>query len=237
MKKDLCELIVVIDESGSMSSVRDDTIGGYNTFVETHKKLPGEARLTLVKFNSDYEIVHDGVDIKDVPLMTDATYMPSSMTALLDAIGKTIDTVGNRLAKTPEEERPEKVIFFIITDGAENVSKEYTSKQVKEKTTHQKEKYGWEFIFMGADQDAWGTSRGMGITNAVNYSQHDMGKTIKGMAYFSSNMRSKSVNTSLENYNLSEEQLDAKLSYIQTHGVVDPTADPAVTMDPIYPSK
>lgn len=229
MKKDLCELIVVIDESGSMSSVRGDTIGGYNTFVETHQKLPGEAKLTLVKFNSNYEIVHDGVDVKDVPPLTEATYIPSDMTALLDAIGKTIDTVGKRLAKTPEDERPEKVIFAIITDGAENVSKEYTQEQVKQKTTHQREKYGWEFIFMGADQDAWGNGRGMGVTSSVNFTQRDMGKTIKGLSHFSSNMRSKSANTSLENYNLSEAELDTKLAYIQTHGVVDPTADPAVS--------
>ena len=229
MKNDLCELIVVIDESGSMSSVRGDTIGGFNTFLETHQKLAGEARLTLVKFNSNYYLVHDGVNVKDVPLLTEASYIPSDMTALLDAIGKTIDTVGKRLAATPEEERPEKVIFMIITDGAENVSTEYTKEQVKDKTTHQREKYGWEFIFMGADQDAWGNGRGMGVNNSVNFTQHDMGKTLKGMSYMSSNMRAKSANTSLENYNLSEKELDAKLAYVATHGVVDPTADPTVT--------
>jgi len=215
MKKDLCELIVIIDESGSMSSVVNDTIGGFNTFLETHQAMEGEAKLTLVKFDTKYEIVHNGVDIKNVPKLDKSLYYPGGMTALLDAVGKTIDTVAKRLDDTPEEERPEKVIVMIITDGEENSSKEYKLKQIKSKIELQINTYKWEFVFMGADQNAWDTAHSMGMQNSVDFSQRDIGKTIKGMAYYSSNVRSKSTAASLDNFNMTEDLLDAELNKIK----------------------
>jgi len=211
MKKDLCELVVIIDESGSMGSVVSDTIGGFNTFLNTHKKLPGEAKLTLVKFDTSYNIVHNGTNIKDVEALNEKTYYPSGMTALLDATGKTIDEVGKRLSSTPIEERPEKVIVMIITDGEENSSKEYKKDKIKKMIEHQQDNYKWEFVFMGADQDAWSNAQHMGMKNYVNFSQADMGKTFRGMAYYSSNSRIKSEDTSLDNFQLSEDELNEKL--------------------------
>ena len=108
MKKDLCELIVILDESGSMCNVKNDTIGGFNTFLETHQKLPGEALLTLIKFDSEYDIVHNGVDVRSVEPLNKDTYTPGGMTALLDAVGRAIDEVGKRYDSAKEEEKPGK---------------------------------------------------------------------------------------------------------------------------------
>jgi uncharacterized protein YegL len=215
MKKDLFELIVLLDESGSMGSVVTDTIGGFNTFLETHQKLPGEAKLTLVKFDTKYEIVHNGVDVRKALALNTETYTPGGMTALIDAVGRTIDEVGYRLANTIEEERPEKVIFMIITDGEENSSKEYTKEQVKEKTEHQTKNYQWEFIFLGADQDAWANARGIGVQNSYNFMQGDINRTMKGMTYYSSNVRAKSAKTSMDNFDLSDAQLDSEIEKLK----------------------
>ena len=207
MKKDLCELIVIIDESGSMDEVWGKTITGFNEFVQTHQKLPGEAKLTLVKFNTEYNIVHNGLNVKDVPLLNNKTYVPNGMTALLDAVGKTIDEVGKRLSNTAEDERPEKVIVLIITDGYENSSKEYTGKQVAEKIKKQTDVYSWEFVYMGADQDAIAVGGSMNMTNTVNFNKLNIGHAMKGATYHSSNSRTKSANTSMANYALSDEEL------------------------------
>jgi len=215
MKKDLCELIVVIDESGSMGSVRNDTIGGFNTFLETHQKMPGEAKLTLVKFDTKYDIVHNGLDIQKTPPLNSKTYSPSGMTALLDAVGKTIDAVGKRLDATPEEEKPEKVIMVIMTDGEENSSREYKIEDVKRKMKHQQDVYKWDVVFMGADQDAWAAGGGMGVSNNVNYTVKDTGKMFKAAAYYSSNSRGFSSNTSMDNFSLSEDDLDKELNKIK----------------------
>lgn len=211
MKKDLCELIVVIDESGSMDEVVNDTIGGFNSFLETHQSLPGEAKLTLVKFNEKYNIVHNGVNINEALKLDRKSYFPNSGTALLDAIGKTIDEVGKRLSDTPEEERPEKVILLIMTDGEENSSKEYNLQQVKDKIKHQTDKYKWEVVFMGADQDAWAAGGSMNIHNNISYNKSETGKMFKGMSHYSASVRSKfaaDVNTS---YGMSEDLLDIEL--------------------------
>lgn len=211
MKKDLCELVVILDESGSMGNVTNDTIGGFNVFLETHQKMPGEARLTLVKFDTKYEIVHNGVDVRSAKPLDKTTYNPSGCTALLDAVGRAIDEVGKRFDTASEDEKPGKVIFLIITDGEENSSVEYKLHQVKEKTTKRQDVDKWEFIFMGANQDAWAEAGKMGYANAVNYSVADMGKTMKAAAYFSMNSRMYSEKTSLDNFSLSEEDLDREL--------------------------
>ncbi len=162
-KKGLTEIVMVIDRSGSMASIKDDAIGGLNTFIEEQQKVKGEANLTTVLFDDEYILWHDGVDIKKVKPFTEKTYVPRSMTALLDAIGKTANDVGDRLRKTNEKDRPEKVLFVILTDGMENASKEFTKPQIVEMIDHQREKYNWEFAFLAANQDAIQEGGGYGI--------------------------------------------------------------------------
>jgi uncharacterized protein YegL len=165
------EIICIIDRSGSMSIIRDDAIGGFNTFLEEQKKIPGEASLTLVQFDTEYEIVHENKHLTDVPPLTIASYIPRGATALLDAIGKTIDSVGLRLSNTPKDKLPAKVIVAILTDGEENSSKQYTNEKIKSMIEHQTEKYSWEFIFLGANQDAFATAGmyGIPVINTVSF--------------------------------------------------------------------
>lgn len=212
MKKDLCELVVILDESGSMTRVTNDTIGGFNTFLETHQKLPGEAKLTLVKFDTKYEIVYNGIDVRSVKPLDKDTYVPSGMTALLDAVGRAIDEVGKRYDSLKKKDKPGKVIFVIMTDGEENSSKEYKLHQVKEKTKRRQEENKWEFIFMGADQDAWAAGGSMGFASNVNYTVSDTGRTMKAAAYYTMNSRMYSKSTSLDNFNLSDADLDKELN-------------------------
>ena len=214
MKKDLCELIVILDESGSMGSLTNDTIGGFNTFLETHQKLPGEALLTLVKFNTEYNIVCNGADVRSVKPLDKKTYTPGGGTALLDAVGRAIDEVGKRYDGFKKKEKPGKVIFLIITDGEENSSKEYKIEAIKEKTKKRQSENEWEFIFMGANQDAWQAGGSMGFTSNVNYVANDINKTMKSAAYYSSNSRMYSTKTSLDNFNLTEEELNKELDNI-----------------------
>jgi len=170
-KKDFAEIVCVIDRSGSMEAIRTDAIGGFNTFVEEQRKVPGEAAITFTQFDTEYEVVYTNKPLADVPALDASTYVPRGMTALLDAIGRTINDLGARLEKTDENDRPEKVIFIILTDGHENASHEFTRDKVFEMITHQKEKYGWEFIFLAAGQDAIATGMGLGIDakDAVNF--------------------------------------------------------------------
>ena len=137
-----------------MKDMELEARNGFNAFLESQQKLPGEARLTLVLFDHEYIVAHDGVPIKDVPSLDEHTYVPRGTTALLDAIGRTINTIGERLDKAPEPERPGKVIVAILTDGLENASQEFKRKQIFKMIKHQREVYSWEFIFLGARQDA-----------------------------------------------------------------------------------
>lgn len=163
MKENLTEIVFILDESGSMQPLVADTIGGFNSYVESQKKEPGEAYLTTVLFDDRYEVLHNHVNINDVPPLTDTEYRPCGMTALMDAIGRTIATVGKRLYETPEEERPSHVIFVITTDGMENASREFSRDQVKEMIQHQQDKYSWQFLFLGAGIDAYKEARSIGI--------------------------------------------------------------------------
>lgn len=172
MNKNLTEIVCVIDRSGSMHSIRSDAIGGFNSFLDSQKQEAGEAKLTLVLFNHEYEQVHNGVAIQKVKPLNDATYVPAGMTALLDAVGRTIDDVGLRLSRMPEKERPSKVIMAILTDGLENASKDYTRDRIFDMIEHQRHKYNWEFVFLGANQDAIATARTLSIDaqDTVNFS-------------------------------------------------------------------
>lgn len=163
MKKNLTEMVFILDRSGSMSYLTDDTIGGFNSMIEQQKKEDGEAYVTTVLFNSHSVTIHDHINIQEIQTMTRSDYMAFGTTALLDAVGSTIDSIGVRLANTPEEERPEKVIFVITTDGEENSSVEYTRSKVKEMIEHQQNKYSWIFMFLGANIDAVAEAGSLGI--------------------------------------------------------------------------
>ncbi len=171
MNDNLSEIICIIDRSGSMDAIASDAIGGFNAFLSDQKKQPGEAAFTLALFNDGYELVHDNVDIQNVADLNENTYRPGGTTALLDAVGRTIDAVGVRLAQTPEAQRPGKVIVAILTDGLENASSDYSSSRIAEMIKHQQDAYSWEFIFLAANQDALATAGSMNINakDAVSF--------------------------------------------------------------------
>jgi Mg-chelatase subunit ChlD len=166
MKDTLTQISIVLDRSGSMSTVRDATISGFNEFIDGQKALPGEAQISLVQFDTEdaYEVLYEAKPIRDVPKMTVETYVPRGGTPLHDAIGRTMDGLGAKLAKTSEAERPGKVVIVIMTDGLENSSKEYSPARIAEMIKHQREAYKWEFVFLGANQDAILTGERLNIS-------------------------------------------------------------------------
>ena len=163
MKKNLTELVFIIDRSGSMGGFREDTIGGINSTIEKQKAVEGEVLVSTVLFNQESEVVHDRVDMKEIRPMTLEDYRVYGMTALLDAIGDAIHHIGNVHKYAREEDVPEHTIFVITTDGMENSSRRYSAERVKEMIKRQTEKYGWEFIFLGANIDAIETAGSIGI--------------------------------------------------------------------------
>ena len=166
--KDLVEIVAIVDRSESMRKMRDEAISGFNSFLEDQKNADGKANMTLALFNHNYQLVHAGVSIESVRPFDRSTYVPEGTTALLDAVGRTIDDVGNRLANTPEENRPWRVIFCVLTDGEENSSKDYTKDRVKEMVNHQEEKYGWKFIYIAQGLDAWLGASSIGLQHAAH---------------------------------------------------------------------
>lgn len=171
-KPDFTLIAVVLDKSGSMGNTRNDTIGGFNTFLDTQKKAPGEALMCLYQFDSYYKPTYEFKPIKDVTPLTFEDYTPNGGTALNDAIGKTIDSIGKKLADMKEEERPSKVIIAIMTDGEENESKTYSKLDIKTRIEHQTNVYSWEFVFLAANQDAIvsGAQLGISAASALSYS-------------------------------------------------------------------
>ena len=162
------EIVFLLDRSGSMAGLERDTIGGFNAFMKKQSQFEGRTKVTVVLFDDQYEILWSGVQANNVRL-TEKEYFVRGYTALLDAVGKTIGDVRDRLSKTKEEERPEKVIFVITTDGQENASNEFTYEKVNELIKHQQEKHGWEFIFFGANIDAIKEADSIGISNDNAY--------------------------------------------------------------------
>lgn len=170
MEKSKCELVFILDRSGSMSGLESDTIGGFNSMLEKQKKVEGEAKVTTVLFDDKYELLHDRFDIEDVRHMTIVDYYVRGTTALLDAIGLTIDKIVKVQKNQSKSARADKVIFVIITDGMENASCKYNYSMVKQLIKHEEE-FGWEFIFMGANIDAEKEAGRIGIKKdrAANY--------------------------------------------------------------------
>lgn len=165
MKKGLTELVFILDRSGSMSGLEKDTIGGFNSMLQKQREIDGECRITTVLFDNRYELLHDRIDIRAVAPMTEKEYCVGGCTALIDAIGRTIHKLVSVQKSTAEEYRAEKVMFVIITDGEENASREYSLKQVKKMIEHEREAYGWEFVFLGANIDAVRTAGQFGINS------------------------------------------------------------------------
>jgi hypothetical protein len=175
--KDEALIVCVIDRSGSMASVVDDAIGGYNTFLESQKALPYPAKWSLVLFDHEYNMVERGLPIAEARPLDKGRFVPRGNTALLDAIGRTIDDTGKELAALPESERPNKVLIAILTDGQENASKAYSQDRISSMITHQRTVYQWEFLFLAADQDAISAANRLAIPagNAVNYANTSTG--------------------------------------------------------------
>lgn len=179
-KNGITELVFILDRSGSMSGLEKDTIGGFNSMIEKQKKQDGECYVSTVLFDNESEVVHDRVKLSEIKPMTEDDYYVRGCTALIDAIGGAIHHIGNIHKYARPEDVPEHTMFIITTDGMENASHRYTSDKVKDMIKHQKEKYGWEFLFIGANIDAVETAAQYGINSdrAVNYNADEKGTKI-----------------------------------------------------------
>lgn len=166
MKKDLTELIFILDRSGSMGGLESDTIGGYNAMLKKQMEAEGSAYITTVLFDDEYELLHDRINLKGVKPITEKEYFVRGTTALLDAFGKSIQKIVNVQRNTSDDEKAEKVLFVITTDGLENASREYSYTKVRAMIEKQKSRYGWEFIFLGANIDAVSEAEKFGIDSS-----------------------------------------------------------------------
>lgn len=175
--KNCTDISFILDRSGSMQSCREATISGFNNFLSEQKKLPGEALINIYQFDDQYDTVYSGKPIAGAQELTAATFVPRGSTALLDAIGRTISTTGARLAAIPDAQRPDKIIIVIVTDGGENASHEFTKQQVFDLISHQRDKYQWQFVFLGANQDAISVGSGFGIAagSSMTYAANSAG--------------------------------------------------------------
>lgn len=180
MKKNLTELVMILDRSGSMGGLESDTIGGYNSMLKQQKAAEGEVRVSTVLFNERSEVLHDRVPLEQMPQMTEKEYRVRGCTALLDAVGAAIRHIANVHKYARDEDRPEKTIFVITTDGLENASRKYSYERVKEMVERQKEEHGWEFLFLGANIDALETAGRFGISadRAANYNSDREGTAL-----------------------------------------------------------
>ena len=180
MNNNLTEIVFILDRSGSMAGLEDDTVGGFNAMVEKQKKEPGEALLSAVLFSDESEVLCDRVDLRRVEPMTERQYPVGGCTALLDAIGGAVHHIANVHKYAREEDRPGKTIFVITTDGMENASRVYRYDEVRRMVKHEQEKHGWEFLFLGANMDAISAARSFGIRpdRAVRYARDSAGTAL-----------------------------------------------------------
>jgi hypothetical protein len=178
MRSDLTDLTVVLDRSGSMATIQSDAEAGLNEFIRKQKEQPGDCTFTLVQFDTEYEFVHKALPIEEVP---HCTLVPRGWTALLDAVGRAIIETGERLKTIEEDKRPGLVIFVIVTDGAENSSKEFTKEKIREMIEHQISQYNWQFTYLGANVDSFSEAGGIGIktAGAANYDAKKIGAALR----------------------------------------------------------
>lgn len=176
----ITEMVFILDRSGSMSGLEKDTIGGFNSLIEKQKKQNGKCYVSTVLFDHETQVIHDRVELADIKPMTEEDYFVRGCTALIDAIGGAIHHIKNIHKYARREDVPEHTMFVIITDGYENASKKYSSNQVKKMIEHEKEQYGWEFLFIGANIDAVETAKHFGINEdrAVNYHADELGTEV-----------------------------------------------------------
>lgn len=186
------EIVFIIDKSGSMSNLVGDTIGGFNGFIESQKAIEGKATLTTVLFDTSYRTLHDGIDLKEVKAMTNADYVACGGTAMLDAIGDTINRVQDRHDELGSE-RPENVLFVITTDGKENSSRKFTKSQIEKMIKHQTNGHGWKFMFLGANMDAVKEAASIGISGdystSYTYSSKGVNNVYATMSGVTSSLR------------------------------------------------
>lgn len=168
----MTELVFILDRSGSMSGLEEDTIGGFNSMLEKQRKEPGDAVVSTVLFDNETEVIHDRIYIANVPKLTDKEYMVRGCTALLDAVGGAIHHIGNVHKYARKEDVPKKTLFIIITDGMENASHHYNYDKVRHMIERQKERYGWEFLFLGANIDAAAEAKRFGIDKSMAANYH-----------------------------------------------------------------
>ena len=180
MKKNLTELVFILDRSGSMAGLEGDTIGGFNAMLQKQRGEPGEALISTVLFDNKTEVIHDRVPLDRVSALTEKEYFVRGCTALLDAVGGAIHHIGNVHKYAREEDRPEKTLFVITTDGMENASRRYTYDKVRAMIERQREKYGWEFLFLGANIDATREAARFGIRSdcAADYHADSVGTEV-----------------------------------------------------------
>lgn len=190
--KDATDITIILDRSGSMRDIREDVIGGFNAFIEEQKKDPSPATVSLVQFDDEYEPVYSGKALQEVPVLTKETFVPRGWTALRDAVAKTIITTGERLSALSEEERPNKVLMLIITDGLENKSIEWRNPaKVGALIKEQAEKYKWQFVYIGANQDSFASGSEINITQTCDFTASPAGTQdmYAGMSRGVSNVR------------------------------------------------
>ena len=180
MKQNFTEIVFILDRSGSMAGLEKDTIGGFNAMLEKQRREPGEAVISTVLFDSTCDVIHDRLPLDRIPALTEKEYFVRGCTALLDAVGGAIHHIGNVHKYAREEDRPEKTLFVITTDGMENASRRYTYDKVKAMISRQKEKYGWEFLFLGANIDAAREAARFGIApdRAADYHADHQGTEV-----------------------------------------------------------
>ena len=194
MKKGMTEMVFVIDRSGSMTGLEDDTIGGFNSTIKKQKEEEGEAKVTTILFDNRYEVLHDRFDLDQIGEMTSDEYYTRGTTALLDALGRAIRKTVNVQRHMPEEERAENVVFVVITDGYENSSREFSYRDIRHMVKKEQEKYGWEFLFLGANIDAVAEGGRMGFRadRSVRYMHDGVGT---GLVYDSVNNAVRNLRT------------------------------------------
>ena len=180
MKKNLTEIVFILDRSGSMAGLEGDTIGGFNSMIEKQRRQEGEAYISTVLFDNHSDVIHDRVPLDKVPSLTEKEYFVRGCTALLDAVGSAVHHIGNVHKYAREEDVPEKTIFVITTDGMENASRSYSYEKVRAMIEERKEKYGWEFLFLGANIDAAREAARFGIRpdRAANYHADSRGTEV-----------------------------------------------------------
>ncbi len=184
MKKNLTEIVFILDCSGSMAGLEKDTIGGFNALLKKQRQEPGEALISTVLFNQERKVLHDRRDVRRISFLSEKDYRVGGCTALLDAVGKAIHHIGNVHKYARKEDVPQKTLFVITTDGMENASREYDAEKVRQMIKGQKEKYGWEFLFLGANMDAVDTAARYGIERdrAVRYHSDAQGTSVNFQA-------------------------------------------------------